>query len=108
MVERRKHVLWILVQLPPCSIENAALCGHRRLLHELQDTILSKALWPKFQTRFANKETLGAKFGQLAGLRNEIRHSRSVDEITHKEGEAGIIWFERVLQKWMADANVDQ
>jgi hypothetical protein len=77
-------------------------------LRELQDTILSKALWPKFQTRFANKETLGAKFGQLAGLRNEIRHSRSVDEITHKEGEAGIIWFERVLRKWMADANVDQ
>jgi hypothetical protein len=68
-------------------------------LRELQDITLSKTLWPKFQTRFGNKETLAAKFDQLAGLRNRIRHSRSIDDITHKEGEAAIIWFERVLRK---------
>jgi hypothetical protein len=68
-------------------------------LRELQDTILSKALWGAFQSRFANRETLSAKFSQLADLRNPIRHSRTVDEITQKEGEAGILWFERVLQK---------
>jgi hypothetical protein len=67
-------------------------------LRELQDTILSKLLWPKFQARFANQETLANKFNQVAGLRNVVRHSRSVDEITQKEGEAGIIWFERVLR----------
>jgi len=67
-------------------------------LRELQDTILSKVLWPAFEDRFANKETLATKFGQLAELRNGIRHSRSVDEITRKEGEAGVLWFEQVLK----------
>ena len=68
-------------------------------LRELQDTLTGKALWPSFEPRFANKETLNAKFGQLAELRNGIRHSRTVDEITRKEGEAAILWFEQVLLK---------
>lgn len=68
-------------------------------LRELQDTLTGKTLWPSFEPRFANKETLNAKFGQLAELRNGIRHSRTVDEITRKEGEAAILWFEQVLQK---------
>jgi hypothetical protein len=68
-------------------------------LRDLQDTILSKALWQAFERRFANKETLMGKFGQLAELRNGIRHSRSVDEITRKEGEAATLWFERVLRR---------
>lgn len=68
-------------------------------LRELQDTLTGKVLWPSFEPRFANKETLNAKFGQLAELRNGIRHSRTVDEITRKEGEAAILWFEQVLLK---------
>jgi hypothetical protein len=68
-------------------------------LRELQDTILNKALWPLFETRFSNKETLATKFGQLAEIRNGIRHSRSVDEITRKEGEAAILWFETLLAR---------
>jgi hypothetical protein len=68
-------------------------------LRELHDTMVSKPLWPKFQEHFVNKETLIAKFGQLADLRNAIGHSRSVDEITQMEGQAGIMWFERVLKR---------
>lgn len=68
-------------------------------LRELQDTLTGKVLWPSFEPRFANKETLNAKFGQLAELRNGIRHSRTVDEITRKEGEAALLWFEQVLLK---------
>jgi hypothetical protein len=68
-------------------------------LRELQDTLTGKTLWSSFEPRLANKETLNAKFGQLAELRNGIRHSRTVDEITRKEGEAAILWFEQVLQK---------
>jgi hypothetical protein len=68
-------------------------------LRELQDTITSKVLWIKFEPRYTNKETLIAKFNQLAELRNSIRHSRTVDEITRKEGEAAIIWFKQVLPK---------
>ena len=66
-------------------------------LRELQDTITNKALWQRFEAYFVNKESLGVRFGQLADLRNGIRHSRSVDEITRKDGEAAILWFEQVL-----------
>ena len=66
-------------------------------LREIQDTITSKAVWQRFEGRFASKEMLFKRFGQLADLRNGIRHSRSVDEITRKEGEAAILWFEQVI-----------
>jgi hypothetical protein len=66
-------------------------------LRELQDTIVSKSLWSRFAERFNNKETLMTKFGQLADLRNGIRHSRTVDDVTRKEGEASVIWFDIVL-----------
>lgn len=68
-------------------------------LREIQDTILSKTLWERFTDRFKNKETLAQKFSQLAELRNSIRHSRAVDDITRKEGEAALAWFEKVLVK---------
>ena len=66
-------------------------------LRELQDTIGNKALWPLFQERFGTKETLAKRFDQLAELRNGIRHSRTVDEVTRKEGEAALAWFAQVL-----------
>lgn len=68
-------------------------------LRELQDTITNKSLWSRFEKRFVNKETLANKFDQLAELRNAIRHSRSVDQIKRKEGEAAILWFEQVINK---------
>lgn len=68
-------------------------------LRELQDTISSKALTENFQQRFGNKEALAVKFGQLADLRNGIRHSRTVNEIARKEGEAAVLWFQEILKK---------
>lgn len=68
-------------------------------LRELQNTITGKSTWSQFQERFANKETLIGKFGQLTELRNGIRHSRTVDAVTRKEGEAALIWFRKVLEK---------
>lgn len=67
-------------------------------LRELQDIITNKTLWVDFESRFLNKEVLLGKFNQLAELRNGIRHSRTVDEITRKEGEASVLWFEQVLK----------
>lgn len=66
-------------------------------LRELQDIVVNKTLWPIFQADFGSKEVLAVKFDQLAELRNSIRHSRRINEITMKEGEAGILWFEQVL-----------
>src|SRR5262249_7902399 len=68
-------------------------------LRELQDLIQNKALWDKFQVRFLGKEAFASKINQLAELRNGIRHSRAVDEVTRKEGEAAILWFDQVLKK---------
>jgi hypothetical protein len=68
-------------------------------LRELQDIITGKTYWLAFQVRFSNKEQLIIKFDQLAELRNGIRHSRAVDEIKRKEGEAAILWFGQVLNK---------
>jgi hypothetical protein len=68
-------------------------------LRELQDVILAKAIWPSFESRFVNKDLLTVRFGQLAELRNSLRHSRTVDDITKKEGEAAILWFRHVLAK---------
>lgn len=66
-------------------------------LRDLQDTITNNSLWERFSSVFNNKEILNNKFAQLSELRNSIRHSRSVDEITKKEGEAAIMWFEELL-----------
>ena len=66
-------------------------------LRELEDTVTSKALTLLFRPRFPNKETLVKRFDQLAELRNGIRHSRTVDEVTRKEGEAAVLWFQQVL-----------
>jgi hypothetical protein len=68
-------------------------------LREVQDAILNKSNWTIFQERFVNKEILAKRFDQLAELRNGIRHSRTVDEVTRKEGEAAILWFQQVLGK---------
>jgi hypothetical protein len=68
-------------------------------LRELQDTIVSKQLWTRFESQFASKGTLDVKFSQLAELRNSIRHSRSVSQVTRMEGEAAILWFKPILAK---------
>ncbi len=68
-------------------------------LRDLQEAITNKALWAKFEPRFASKEVVIGKFNQLAELRNGLRHSRAVDEVTRKEGEAAILWFGQVLAR---------
>lgn len=66
-------------------------------LRELEAIVLSKDLWSRFEQRFSNKEVLAKRFAQLAELRNGIRHSRTVDDVTLKEGEAALIWFAGLL-----------
>lgn len=66
-------------------------------LRELQDTLTNRALAPVLGSWFPNKEMLVQRFGQLAELRNGIRHSRTVDEVTRKEGEAALLWFQQVI-----------
>jgi hypothetical protein len=67
-------------------------------LRELQDVIINGALWIHFESKFFNKQSLATKFDQLAELRNSIRHSRALSEIVRKEGEAALLWFDKVLK----------
>lgn len=62
-------------------------------LRELQDILTSKSLWPQFEQRFGSKEMLNVRFAQLAELRNRLRHIRTVDDVTRKDGEAALLWF---------------
>ena len=65
-------------------------------LQELKDTILAKANWQKFSDVFVSKEDLSKRIDQLAEMRNGIRHSRTINEISKKDGEAALLWFEKI------------
>ena len=64
---------------------------------ELQDVMTAKSLWRLFESRFGTKETLSGRCDQLAELRNTIRHSRPLNDVTRKDGEAALMWFGQVL-----------
>jgi len=66
-------------------------------LRELEDTFVSKSVWPQIEQRFGSKGTLGVRFNQLGELRNSIRHSRKVTDVVRKDGEAALLWFRQVL-----------
>lgn len=66
-------------------------------LRELEQVIVGKALWPAFEARFGNKQQLSNRFSQLAELRNVLRHTRTLTDITRKDGQAAIGWFSEVL-----------
>jgi hypothetical protein len=72
-------------------------------LRDVQDVIVAKPLWPLFESLFGSKEAFAAKVDQLVELRNGIRHSRAVDAVTRKEGEAAILWFEQVVVDLVPD-----
>ena len=67
-------------------------------LRECQQLMAGKVHWPSFSTTFGNKEQLSIRFNQLAELRNKVRHSRDVDEVTQLEGLASIQWFQQILK----------
>lgn len=68
-------------------------------LRECEQLIVGKTHWASFSEVFGNKEQLSSRFNQLAELRNKIRHSRDVDEVTHLDGQAAIGWFEGALKR---------
>lgn len=66
-------------------------------LRDLQDLLLYKDLWPKFERMFGSKDMLTRRFDQVAELRNSIRHTRTAGEVTVKEGDAALAWFASIL-----------
>ena len=66
-------------------------------LRELQDILMSRECWPLWDATFGTRDRLQIRFTQLAALRNAIRHSRPVDDVTKKDGEAALLWFASAL-----------
>lgn len=62
-------------------------------LQELQAVFTAKSNWEGVKQLFGTKENLTSEFNNLSGLRNTIRHSRLLDEITLLKGQAAIKWF---------------
>ena len=68
-------------------------------LQDIQEVIVSRAHWDKFRFLFRRKETFEANFVQLTDLRNAIRHTRTVDEVTLKGGDYAVAWFKSALKR---------
>lgn len=66
--------------------------------------VITRSGETRFADVFPGKELLITRFGQLAGLRNNIRHSRTVTDVVRLEGQAAIKWFEVALRQ--ADARL--
>ena len=71
-------------------------------MRELQSIISNKILWTEFEGIFLHKQEVGDRFQQLAALRNIVRHSRTLNDITRLDGEAALLWFEGALKKYYA------
>ncbi len=68
-------------------------------LMEYKDLISNGKYWDLFEKKFITKQLLEKHFGQLSNLRNTLRHSREMTELTLAEGNASIIWFNMALEK---------
>ena len=64
---------------------------------DLQEIITMRTMWSTFEPQFGTKDNLNVRFSQLAALRNAIRHSRTVDDVTRKDGEVALLWFRESL-----------
>jgi len=53
--------------------------------------------WEIFSQYFKNKTETERHFLAYKNYRNALKHMRAVDEVEKKNGEAGLLWIERVL-----------
>ena len=67
-------------------------------LRDLEQIFKNKQKWMFFKRHLRNKEELAKRFAQVINLRNAICHIRQMDEFTRTDGEAGTIWFEKILK----------
>ncbi len=61
--------------------------------------------WPYFEPYFGHKGSLQNRFSQLQNLRNTLAHNRDLTDVIIKDGEAAILWFSGVLNKYQPVAS---
>jgi hypothetical protein len=59
--------------------------------------ILARNNWPSFDHIFRSRSEFERHMTSVSRLRNSVKHSRDVDQVERLSGEAGIIWFRRIL-----------
>ena len=65
---------------------------------DYHEIITSKANWTMFQDKFGKKQEADKHFGNLKEYRNCIKHSRPMNNIIKKQGEASVEWIYSILQ----------
>ena len=53
--------------------------------------------WDKFSDKFETIEMMRARFNSFRRFRNDVKHSRTIDEVTSNEGKAALVWLARCL-----------
>ena len=81
----------------------------RRLLDfcDLSDylpIIVSKRNWPTFDDLFQSKFEVERHLTAVQRWRNSVKHGREEDLVERLTGEAGILWFQRVLDQTVEPA----
>ncbi|RKY22925.1 MAG: hypothetical protein DRP79_10000 [Planctomycetota bacterium] len=56
--------------------------------------------WTQFEEFFKRKDELQRHLSAYRTLRNCVQHNRVPTEIEHKNGEASILWFDGILNKY--------
>ena len=74
-------------------------------ISEYCELISSKENWPYFEPYFGHKSSLQNRFSQLQNLRNTLVHNRDLTDVIIKDGEAAMIWFSGVLNKYQPVAD---
>jgi len=69
-------------------------------LGECKDLIVNRSTWNQFEEIFKSKNNIENRFNQLFTLRNQIAHNNELNEVMTKDGEASILWFRSILDKY--------
>lgn len=64
---------------------------------DYHEIITCKANWESFETRFGKKQETDKHFGNLKEYRNCIKHSRPMNNVIKKQGEASLEWIYSLL-----------
>jgi len=95
--ERINHLLSVR---PEKSWQDYA-AGKSRLafcdVSDYETIVLAKANWPLFKGDFGKRGEFERHISAVRRFRNTVKHGRPVDEVEKMGAEAGLLWFQRVL-----------
>lgn len=53
--------------------------------------------WQIFSSSFGSKNEVEQHFRALKNYRNPVKHGRDLNPVDQRNGEAAILWFERII-----------